>query len=46
MTAAEAPHAYAAIQKASARRKAEREVDDDLRRSWARSDTTLRASRF
>jgi tetratricopeptide (TPR) repeat protein len=26
--------------------KASREVDDDLRRSWARSDTTLRTSRF
>jgi tetratricopeptide (TPR) repeat protein len=26
--------------------KATREVDDDLRRSWSRSDTTLRASRF
>jgi tetratricopeptide (TPR) repeat protein len=26
--------------------KATREVDDDLRRSWARSDVTLRASRF
>ena len=26
--------------------KATREVDDDLRRSWSRSDITLRASRF
>src|SRR5262249_23127727 len=26
--------------------KATREVDDDLRRSWGRSDITLRASRF
>jgi hypothetical protein len=29
-----------------AQRKPTRSVDEDLRRSWARSDVTLKASRF